>query len=271
MQGVFTRLRAVAAVFIAFLALPGAVAQAQDYPTKPVRWIVPYPPGGTADILARITGQYLSEHLGAQFIIDNRGGAGSNIGTEMVAKAIPDGYTLLATTATNTINETLYTNLNFDFLRDTVPVAGFARGALVLVVTPSFPAQTMPEFIAYAKANPGKVHFASAGIGTASHVPVELFKMMVGVDLVHVPYRSNAACAGGSEHDPFGGFAGPTHSRRLRAGLRDERVVRPVRTEKHPRRGYRHPQQSYQCGPRRPNNEKADYRFGRNATAGCSW
>ena len=166
-------------------------ALALDYPARPVRIIVGYPAGSAPDIVARLLGQRLSEHFTQSFIIEDRPGAASNIATEIVAKAPADGYTLLMVVSTNTVNETLYANLNFDFIRDIVPAAGFARTAYVMSVTPSFPAQTAPEFIAYAKANPGKVHFASAGVGTGSHIPVELFEMMAGVDLVHVPYRGN--------------------------------------------------------------------------------
>jgi tripartite-type tricarboxylate transporter receptor subunit TctC len=183
----FLRLAAGAA------ALPAVprIASALDYPTRPVRIVIGFPAGISPDVLARLLAQSLTERLGQSFVVENRPGAGSNIGAEIVAKAAPDGYTLLAATATNTVNETLYTNLNFDFLRDTVPVAGFTRNPSVVAVTPSFPAKTVPELIAYAKANPGKVTFASGGIGTVSHIPVELFKMMAGIDLVHVPYRGN--------------------------------------------------------------------------------
>jgi tripartite-type tricarboxylate transporter receptor subunit TctC len=171
-------------------ALPALsrVARAQAYPSRPVRVIVPFAAGGI-DIMARLIGRWLSERLGQQFVIENRPGAGTNIGTEAVVNAPPDGYTLLLATATNTINATLYDKLNFNFIRDIAPVATISRYAWVMVVHPSFPAKTVPEFIAYAKANPGKVNLASAGIGSASHVSGELFRMMTGVNLVHVPYR----------------------------------------------------------------------------------
>jgi tripartite-type tricarboxylate transporter receptor subunit TctC len=173
-------------------ALPAVshFAWAQAYPTRPVRLIVPFAPAGASDILARLMGQWLSERLGQQFVIDNRPGGGGNIGTEAVVRAPADGYTLLIVGAWNAINATLYDKLNFNFLRDIAPVASVIRSANVMVVNPSVPARTAPEFIAYAKANPGKISMASAGIGTPSHVSGELFKMMAGVEMVHVPYRS---------------------------------------------------------------------------------
>jgi tripartite-type tricarboxylate transporter receptor subunit TctC len=172
-------------------ALPAAsrIAWAQAYPTRPVRLIVPVAPGGAYDITARLIGPWLSERLGQQFVIDNRPGGGSNIGTEAVVRAPADGYTLLLVGAANAINATLYDKLNFNFIRDIAPVAGITRAPEVMVVHPSVPAKTVPEFIAYAKANPGKLTMASGGIGSLSHVAGELFKMMAGVDLVHVPYR----------------------------------------------------------------------------------
>jgi tripartite-type tricarboxylate transporter receptor subunit TctC len=185
----FLRLAAGAA------ALPAVsrVARAQAYPTRPVRIIVPYAPGGAPDIIARLLGPWLSERLGQQFIIENRPGGGSNIGTEVVVRAPPDGYTLLLISTTNVINATLYDKLNFDFINDIVPVAGITRFPVVMVVNPSVPAKTIPELIAYAKANPGKINLGSPGIGTPGHVAGELFKMMAGVDMVHVPYRGGAA------------------------------------------------------------------------------
>jgi tripartite-type tricarboxylate transporter receptor subunit TctC len=175
-------------------ALPAVsrYAWAQTYPTRPVRWIVPFPPGGTTDILARLMGQWLSVRLGQPFIIDNRAGAGSNIGTEAVVRAPPDGYTLLLVGPPSAINATLYDKLNFNFIRDIAPVAGIISGPNVMVVHPSVPAKTVPEFIAYAKSNPGKINMASSGNGTSPHVAGELFKMMAGVDVVHVPYRGAA-------------------------------------------------------------------------------
>jgi tripartite-type tricarboxylate transporter receptor subunit TctC len=173
-------------------ALPFAphVARAQAYPTRPVRLIVGFPAGGTTDILARITGQWLSERLGQQFIIENRAGAGGNIGTEAVVKAPPDGYTLLQIATPNGLNAALYQNLNFNFVRDIAPVIGAMRTSYAMVVHPSVPANSVPEFIAYAKANPGKINMASAGNGTPEHVFGELFKMMAGVELIQVPYRA---------------------------------------------------------------------------------
>jgi tripartite-type tricarboxylate transporter receptor subunit TctC len=180
------RLFAVAATA---LGLAGVAAQAQDYPTKPVKWVVAYPPGGTTDILARLIGQYLSEHLGQQFVIDNRPGAGNNIGTEVVVNSPPDGYTLLLVNPANGINATLYKKLPFNFLRDIVPVAGITRVPNVMETNPNFPAKTVAEFIAYGKANPGKINMASSGNGTSVHLSGELFMAMTGVKMTHVPYR----------------------------------------------------------------------------------
>jgi tripartite-type tricarboxylate transporter receptor subunit TctC len=175
-------------------ALPGVsrIAEAQTYPTRPVRIIVGFPAGGSGDIIARLMGQWLSERFGQPFIIENRSGAAGNIGTEAVVRAPADGYTLLLSAATNVINATLYDKLNFNFVRDISPVAGIIRMPLVIVVHPSFPAKTVPEFIAYAKANPGKLNMASPGNGTANHVAGEMFKMMAGINMVHVPYRGGA-------------------------------------------------------------------------------
>jgi tripartite-type tricarboxylate transporter receptor subunit TctC len=173
-------------------ALPFAphVARAQVYPTRPVRLIVPLAPGGATDIVARLMGQWLSERLGQPFIIENRPGAGGNIGTDTVVKARPDGYTILMASTTNAINATLYDKLSFNFIRDIAPVATISRNTLVMAVHPSLPAKTVPEFIAYAKANPRNLNMASPGNGSPNHVSGELFKMMTGVDMVHVPYRS---------------------------------------------------------------------------------
>jgi tripartite-type tricarboxylate transporter receptor subunit TctC len=166
-------------------------AFALDYPTRPVRLIAGFPAASATDIVARVIAQPLSEKLGQQVIVDNRPGAGSNIGTEAVVRSAPDGYTLLAATVTNAVNATLYKDLSFDFVRDIAPVVGTFRSPNGVVVTQSLPAQTLPEFIAYAKANPGKINYASFGYGTAPNMAAELFKMMAGVDLVHVPYRTN--------------------------------------------------------------------------------
>jgi tripartite-type tricarboxylate transporter receptor subunit TctC len=167
------------------------MAWAQAYPARPVRIIVGYPSGGSNDILARLIAQWLSERMGQQFVIENRPGAGSNIATEAVVRADPDGYTLLMVSAANMSNAALYDRLNYNFIRDIAPVAGVMRVPLVMEVNPSIPAKTVPEFIAYAKANPGKINFASGGIGTSIHLSGELFKMMTGVDMQHVPYRGN--------------------------------------------------------------------------------
>jgi len=173
-------------------ALPGVsrVAKAQAYPSRPVRIIVGFVAGGPNDIVARLIGQWLSERLGQQFIVENRPGAASNIATEAVVKAPPDGYTLLLVNSTNAVNATLYEKLNF--IRDIAPIAGLIRTPFVMEVNPSVPAKTVTEFIAYAKDNPGKLNMASGGNGTSVHVSGELFKMMAGVDLVHVPYRGSA-------------------------------------------------------------------------------
>jgi tripartite-type tricarboxylate transporter receptor subunit TctC len=184
----FLRLAAGAA------ALPAAssVAWAQSYPSRPVRLIVGFAAGGTGDITARLIGQWLAERLGQQFVIENRPGAGTNIATEAVVRATPDGYTLLMAGPSGAINATLYDKLNFNFIRDIAPVAGIVRQPSVIVITPSVPATTVPEFIAYAKANPGKLSMASGGIGSPGHVSGELFKMMTGVNMAHVPYRGGA-------------------------------------------------------------------------------
>ena len=178
----------LAAGAVAFPSVP-RIARAQAYPTRPVRMIVSFAPGGTTDIVARLVGRWLSEHLGQQFVIENRPGANGNIGTEAVVRAPPDGYTLLMADASLAINAILYDKLNFNLVRDTAPVAGVVRAPLILVVHPSVPARTIPEFIAHAKSNPGKINYGSAGIGSTLHVTGELFKITTGVDLFHVPYR----------------------------------------------------------------------------------
>ena len=175
-------------------ALPAvpSITRAQAYPVRPVRIVVPFAAGGSTDLIARLIGQRLSERLGQQFVIENRPGAGSNIGTELVVNASPDGYTLLLVGASSAINATLYDKLNFNFLRDITPVSGIMSIPFILAVIPSFPANTVSEFIAYARANPGKVNMASGGNGTAGHLSGELFKLMAGVNMVHVPYRGEA-------------------------------------------------------------------------------
>jgi tripartite-type tricarboxylate transporter receptor subunit TctC len=176
------------------VALPAVsrVARAETYPSQPVRVIVGFAAGGPNDILARLISQWLVKRLGHPFVIENRPGAGSNIATEAVVHAPPDGYTLLLVGSPNAINATLYDRLNFNFIRDIAPIASFMRGALVLVLHPSVPAKTLPEFIAYAKANPGKLSYGSGGVGGITHITAELFKMMAGVEMVHVPYRGAA-------------------------------------------------------------------------------
>ena len=176
-------------------ALPAAsrFAWAQAYPARPVRLIIGYPPGSGPDINARLIGQWLSERLGQPFVIDNRPGAGSNIGTEAVVRAPADGYTLLIAASANASNATLYDKLDFNFIRDIAPVASFTRAPFVMEVHPSVPTKTVPEFIAYAKGNPGRINMASSGNGTVPHLSGELFKMMTGVDMVHVPYRGGTA------------------------------------------------------------------------------
>ena len=182
------RLLQLAAVAAALPAV-SRIAVAETYPSRPVRLIAPFPAGGVVDLFSRLIGQPLSDRLGQSVIIENRAGAGGNVGTEAVVRAPPDGYTLLLMSSTNALNQTLYSNLSFDIVRDLVPIASINRGIGVLVVHPSFPATTMPEFIAYVKANPGRVNMASGGIGSSQHIYGELFKLMAGVDMVHVPYR----------------------------------------------------------------------------------
>jgi tripartite-type tricarboxylate transporter receptor subunit TctC len=184
--------RLLATCLAAFTLVGISNAFAVDYPTRPVRWVVPYTPGGGTDITARIIGQWLSERLGQQFIIENKPGAGNNIGTETVVTAPPDGYTLLLVNPANAINATLYRKLSFNFLRDITPVAGIMRVPNVMEVNPEVPAKTVAEFIAYAKANPGKINWATSGNGTSVHLSGELFKMMTGVDLTHIPYKGSA-------------------------------------------------------------------------------
>jgi tripartite-type tricarboxylate transporter receptor subunit TctC len=184
----FLHLAVGAAAFPALLR----IANALDYPTRPVRIVVGYPPGGPSDIVARLIGQSLSERLNQPFIVENRAGAGGNVGTETVVRAAPEGYTLLLVGAPNAINAAVYDHLNFNFIRDIAPVASIIRVPLVMVVNPSVPARTVPEFIAYAKGHPGKINMASPGYGTSQHVSGELFKMMTGINLIHVPYRRSA-------------------------------------------------------------------------------
>jgi tripartite-type tricarboxylate transporter receptor subunit TctC len=243
-------------------------AWVQAYPTRPVRIIVGFAPGGPADLIARLIGQWLSERLGQQFIIENRPGAGSNIATEAVVRAPPDGYTLLLVTSTNAINTTLYEKLNFDFVRDIVPVTSVNRSPGVMEVNPLVPAKSVPEFIAYAKANPGKISMASAGPGSAPHVYGELFKAMTGADLVTGPLSRLGACisrslqrasaghvrhpllvdrahqggqaarAGGNHCGAFDSATRLADGRRIRAGLRGKRMGRHRRAKEHPLRDH---------------------------------
>ena len=223
------------ALGVVCLAVAGiSQASALDYPIRPVHWIVGYPPGGSTDIMARLMGQWLSERLGQQFVIENRPGAGNNIGTEAALRAPADGYTLLLVNPANAINTTLYDKLSFNFVRDLAPIAGFIRVPNVMEVTPGVPAKTVPEFIAYAKANPGKVNMASSGSGTSVHVSGELFKMMTGVSMVHVPYRG----AGPMLTDLLGGQVQvtfdnmPSSIEHIRAGkLRALAVTTTTRSE----------------------------------------
>ncbi|HZZ94412.1 MAG TPA: tripartite tricarboxylate transporter substrate binding protein [Usitatibacter sp.] len=195
----FRLARLAAIALVAATAVTSALAL--DYPTRTVKWVVPYPPGGTTDVLARIMAQWLSEHMGQQFIVENKPGGGNNIGTEYVINSPPDGYTMLLVNPANGINTTLYRNLNFNFPRDIVGVAGMVRTPNVMEVNPNVPAKTVAEFIAYCKANPGKINMASSGSGTSVHLSGELFKQMTGCQMVHVPYKG----AGPALTDLLGG------------------------------------------------------------------
>jgi tripartite-type tricarboxylate transporter receptor subunit TctC len=215
----FLHLAAGAAAFSALLP----TARAQGYPTKPVRIIVGFPAGGVTDIVARLTGHQLSERFGQQFLIENRTGAGSSIAAEAVVRAPPDGYTLLLATSSNAINASLYETINFNFVRDIAPIASIVQDSLVMEVNPGIPANTVPEFIAYAKANPGTINMASSGTGTPPHIVGELFKMMAGVNMVHVPYRGStpalADLLGGQVHllfDPLASSIEHIRAGRLR-------------------------------------------------------
>ncbi len=220
---------------LAAFSLSGiASAAAQKYPERPVRWIVSYPAGGATDIMARLFGNYLSQKLGQQFIIENRPGAGNNIGTEAALRSPPDGYTLFLVNPANGINASLYRKLNFNFIKEIEPIAGFIRVPNVMEVHPSVPAKTVAEFIAHAKANPGKVNMASSGNGTSIHLSGELFKMMTGVNIVHVPYRGSAPALtdllGGQVHVMFDNL--PASIEHIRAGkLRPLAVTTESRSE----------------------------------------
>jgi len=185
-----TRLfRLIALSLLGLAAVAQQALAADPYPTRPIKWIVPYPPAGTTDVLARIIAQWLSEKLGQSVIVENKPGAGNNLGTEAALTAPPDGYTMLLVNPAHGINATLYKNLNFNFIRDVAPVAGLIRTPNVMEVTPSLPVKTVAEFIAYCKANPGKINMASSGSGTSVHLSGELFKSMTGCDMLHVPYK----------------------------------------------------------------------------------
>jgi tripartite-type tricarboxylate transporter receptor subunit TctC len=226
----FLHLAAGAAV----LPVISGIARAQTYPARPLRMIIGYPPGGSADITARLTGQWLSERLGQPVVIESRPGAATNLATEAVVRAPPDGYTLLLVAPANAINATLYDRLSFNFLRDIVPVAGIIRFPNVVVVNPSLPIKTIPELIAYAKANPGKLNMASSGNGSTIHMSGELFKMLTGIDMVHVPYRGGAPALtdlmGGQVHVMFDNV--PTSAEHIKAGkLRGLAVTSTARSQ----------------------------------------
>ena len=196
-----TRIARLLALFACSLAGIGAPALAADYPTRSVTWVVPYPPAGTTDVLARIVAQWLTEKMGQSFVIENKPGGGNNIGVQYVVNAPPDGYTMLLVNPANGINATLYKNLTFNFIRDIAPVAGLVRTPNVMEVTPKLPVKTVAEFIAYCRANPGKINMASSGSGTSVHLSGELFKSMTGCDMLHVPYKG----AGPALTDLMGG------------------------------------------------------------------
>jgi tripartite-type tricarboxylate transporter receptor subunit TctC len=220
-------------------ALPAVsrIAWAQSYPSRPVRWIVGFAPGGGNDIVARLMGQWLSERLGQPVVIENRPGAATSIATETVVRAPPDGYTLLFVATSSAINATLYERLNFNFIHDVAPVAGIVRIPNVMVVNPSVPAKTVPEFIGYAKSNSGKVNMASPGVGTSVHLSGELFKLMTGIDMVHVPYKGSGPALtdllGGEVQVMFGTV--PSSIEYIRAGrLRALAVTTATRSEELP-------------------------------------
>jgi tripartite-type tricarboxylate transporter receptor subunit TctC len=226
----FLQLAACAAV----LPAVSKTAKAQVYPARPIRLIVGYTPGGSADLTSRLMGQWLSERLGQSFVIENRPGGGTNIATEAVVRAPPDGYTLLLAAPANAINATLYDKLNFNFLRDVEPVAGLIRFPNVVVVNPSVPVKSIPELIAYAKANPGKLNMASSGNGSTIHMSGELFKMLTGINMVHVPYRGGAPALtdliGGQVHVMFDNI--PTCAEHVKSGkLRGLAVTSTTRSE----------------------------------------
>ena len=268
-------------------------ACADTYPSRPVHLIIGYLPGGSADMTARLFGQWLSERLNQQFVVESRSGGSTNIATEAVIRAAPDGYTLLLASPANATNASLYEKLNFEFLREVEPVAGLIRFADVVIVNPSLAVKTIPELIAYAKANPGVLNFASSGVGSTLHVAGELFKMMTGVNIVNVPYRDGAPAmldliAGRAQvmfdnvptalpHiregkiRPLGGAcrcaARSAARRRLRAGLRGERLVRHCCAERRPRRHRRQAQPRGQRHPGRARSENSARRAWRIASS----
>jgi tripartite-type tricarboxylate transporter receptor subunit TctC len=284
------QLAAGAAVSPFVLPFVSRIARAQAYPSRPVHLIVPFAPAGASDIIARIVGPALSERLGQQIVIENKAGAGGNIGTEIVTRAAPDGYTVLMVGGFNAINATLYDKLSFVFSRDIAPVASIARMPNVMEVNPSFPAHTVPEFIAYAKANPDKINFASGGTGSPTHMVGELFKMMTGIKMVHLPYRgagpalidllggqvevmfatlpSSIGYIRGGKLRPLGvtfGVAlrcgtGGSNDQRIRARLRRRRLVWHRRAQGHAGRDRRQAQPGYQRRPHRSQDEGSDGR-----------
>jgi tripartite-type tricarboxylate transporter receptor subunit TctC len=279
----------------AVLPAVSRIASAQAYPSRPVRLIVPVPPGGALDIIARLMGQWLSEKLGQSFIIENRPGGGTNIGVEAVVRAPADGYTLLLVPGSVTANATLYPKLNFDFIRDIIPIALISELPLVMEVNPSFPAKTVPEFIAYAKANPGKISMASGGTGSTSHIGGELLKLRTGIDMLHVPYRGGAPAVtdllGGQVQVYFSPLpesietikagkvralavttakrseALPDLHRRVGSGLRSQHLARHRRAQGHPCRDRRAAQLGDQCRSRRPRHQEASRRSRQHAAA----
>ena len=269
-------------------ALPRS-ARAKSYPSRPVRLIVGFAPGGGNDIVARLMGQWLSDRLGQQFVVENKPGAGTNIAAELVITAAPDGYTILLAGVPNAVNATLYHRLSFNFIRDTTPIVGIASVPNVMLVNPAFPAKTLPEFIAYAKANPGKVNMASPGIGSGGHLSGELFKYLAGVDLTHVPFRGNgpalAALLGGQVDALFPrsrrrsnifkpancansgllALSARTRSPTFRLSARSSPVTRWSRgmaspVQGHARRRRQQDQYGNQRSPRRPQDKGADCR-----------
>ena len=276
----------LAAGAAALPALP-RLAKAQAYPSRPIRLIIGYTPGGSADLTARLMGQWLSERLGQSFVVENRPGGGTNIATEAVVRAPPDGYTFLLAAPANAINATLYDKLNFNFLRDSEPVAGIIRFPNVVVVNPSVPVKSIPELIAYAKANPGKLNMASSGNGSTIHMSGELFKMLTGTDMVHVPYRGGAPALtdliAGQVHVMFDNI--PTCAEHVKSGKlrglavtsttrsdvlpdRGERVVRLRRTEEHAYCNHREAEQGNKLRARLSCGEEAIYRYWRDSAAG---